>query len=401
MDAVVEKSGSVAVEIDPKVAAFLKRTQKNLINGQWVEAVSGKSFDVFNPATGEVLCQAAESDKEDVDRAVKAARKAFEHGPWSKMTPAERARIVWKLGDLIMEHCEEFAQLESLDNGKPISVARVADVPLSAEEFRYMAGWATKLNGANISTSIGTLTPGTSYHVYTRRQPVGVCGQIIPWNFPLLMAAWKLAPALAVGCTLVLKPAEETPLSALRLGELLAEAGVPDGVVNIVTGFGETAGAAIASHPDVNKVAFTGSTEVGKLLLNAASGNLKRLSLELGGKSPNIICDDADIDAAIAGAANGIFFNQGEVCTAGSRLFVHEKVYDRVVEGVSAIAKSMKVGPGMCADTQMGPLVSQVQFDRVTGYLKTGTQEGARATVGGKAVAGKGWFVEPTVLVDT
>src|SRR5262249_39726616 len=281
---------------------------------------------------------------EATDRAVRAARRAFEEGPWIKMTASERGRIIWRIGDLILEHTDELAQLESLDNGKPFPVAQAADVPLAADLFHYMAGWATKIEGQTINISVPYM-PGANFHSYTLREPIGVIGQIIPWNFPLLMAAWKLGPALATGCTVVLKPAEQTPLSALRLAELIAEAGVPDGVVNVVPGFGETAGAALAAHDDVNKVAFTGSTEVGKLIVQAAAGNLKKLTLELGGKSPNIVFEDAE-DSAIEGAANAIFFNHGQCCVAGSRLFVHQSRFDEVVDGVSEIAKSIKVGSG-------------------------------------------------------
>src|SRR6202043_777441 len=302
-------------------------------------------------------------------------RAAFESGPWSKITPSERGRLIWKIGDLIEKHLEEFAQLESLDNGKPLKVARVADVPLAADLFRYMAGWATKIEGNTIPISAGG--GKTQYLAYTIREPIGVVGQIIPWNFPLLMAAWKLGPALATGCTVILKPAEQTPLSALLLGELIAEAGIPDGVVNIVPGFGETAGAALAAHPDVDKVAFTGSTEVGKLILQAAAGNLKKVTLELGGKSPNIVFDDAD-PAAVEGAANAIFFNHGQCCVAGSRLFGQEDRFDEVVNGVAEIAKGIKLGPGMDAGTQMGPLVSEEQLQRVTGFLESGVSEGAK-----------------------
>jgi phenylacetaldehyde dehydrogenase len=340
-----------------------------------------------------------EGDREDVDRAVRAARRAFESGPWRKMTPSERGKLVWKLADLIEAHAEEFAQLESLDNGKPVGVARVADVPLAVDLFRYMAGWATKIEGNTIPLSV-PYTPGAQYLAYTLREPVGVVGQIIPWNFPLLMAAWKLGPALATGCTVVLKPAEQTPLSALRLGELICEAGFPDGVVNIVPGFGETAGAALAAHPGVDKVAFTGSTEVGKLIVTAAAGNLKKVSLELGGKSPNIVCQDADVEASIPGVASAIFFNHGQCCCAGSRLFVEKGVFDKVVEGVADEAKKIKVGPGMDPATQMGPLVSDEQQRRVLGYLESGFSEGARAVVGGRKLGDRGYFVEPTVLVN-
>ncbi|MGF1544452.1 MAG: aldehyde dehydrogenase family protein [Parvularculaceae bacterium] len=382
-----------------KVREWLATPRRMLIDGEWVAAQSGKTFDVLDPASAMKIASVAEGDKADVELAVAAARAAFDDGPWRRMTPSARGRIVHKIGDLIADNMDELAELESLDNGKPVAVARAADVTLAADMFHYMSGWATKLHGKSIPLS-NLAAPG-EYVSYTRPEPVGVVGQIIPWNFPLLMAAWKLAPALATGCAVVLKVAEETPLSALRLGELLLEAGVPKGVVNIVPGFGETAGAALAADPRVNKVAFTGSTEVGKLIVRAASNDLKRVSLELGGKSPNIVFDDADIDATIAGAAAGIFFNHGQCCNAGSRLFVQESVFDRVVEGVSRNAKGIKIGVGMEADTEMGPLVSKAQFDRVTGYLDAGREEGARARVGGAGFDGPGYFVEPTVFVDT
>ncbi|MGD9571323.1 MAG: aldehyde dehydrogenase family protein [Thermoleophilia bacterium] len=373
-------------------------TRELLIDGRWREAASGRTFETVDPATGEVLAEVAEGGAADVDLAVQAARRALD-GPWGRMTPSERGRIVHRVGDLIAEHADELAELDSLDNGKPKSVALAADVALSADLFWYMAGWATKLKGGTITPSVPYM-PGAEFHCYTTREPVGVVGQIIPWNFPLLMAAWKLGPALATGNTVILKPAEQTPLSALRLGELMLEAGVPDGVVNVIPGYGETAGAAIAAHEGIDKVAFTGSTEVGKMILRAASGNLKRVSLELGGKSPNIILSDADVDAAIAGAAQGIFFNQGEVCSAGSRLYIQQDQFDRVVEGVAEAARNIRVGHGLDPDTQMGPLVSQEQFDRVTGYLAAGADEGSRAVAGGEAIDGDGWFVQPTVLVD-
>ena len=385
--------------LDQNVSSFVSKTQKILINGKWVEAASGKTFPTYNPATGDVLSRVAEGDKEDINRAVKAARAAFESGPWSKITPSERGRMIWKLGDLIEKHLEEFAQLESLDNGKPLKVARVADVPLAADLFRYMAGWATKIEGNTIPISSGG--GKTQFLAYTVREPIGVVGQIIPWNFPLLMAAWKLGPALATGCTVVLKPAEQTPLTALLLGELIQEAGIPDGVVNIVPGYGETAGAALAAHPDVDKVAFTGSTEVGKLILQAAAGNLKKVSLELGGKSPNVVLDDADVDAAIAGAASAIFFNHGQCCCAGSRLYVESDIFDKVVDGVAKHASNIRVGPGMDPSSDMGPLVSEEQLNRVCGYLESGISEGAKAVTGGSRDGDKGYFVKPTVLVNT
>jgi phenylacetaldehyde dehydrogenase len=393
-------TATVETPIHQKVLSFVGTPRKMLIGGKWLDAASGKTFPTYNPATGEVLAQVAEGNNIDVDRAVTAARKAFESGPWRTLTASERGQLIWKLADLLDSHLEEFAQLESLDNGKPVGVARAADVPLAVDHFRYMAGWATKIEGNTIPISV-PYTPGAQYLAYTLREPVGVVAQIIPWNFPLLMAAWKLGPALAAGCTIILKPAEQTPLSALRLGELICEAGFPDGVVNIVPGYGETTGAALAAHPDVDKVAFTGSTEVGKLILRAAAGNLKKVSLELGGKSPNIVCSDADVEASIPGVSSAIFFNQGQCCCAGSRLFVEKSIFDRVVAGVAEDAKKIKVGPGMDIATQMGPLVSDEQQRRVLGYLESGFSEGAKAVVGGRKLGNKGYFVEPTVLVDT
>jgi phenylacetaldehyde dehydrogenase len=388
------------VSPEDKTTGFVSRKHKLLINGKWVESASGKTFPTYNPATGEILAQVAEGDREDINRAVEAARKAFETGPWRKMTASERGRLIWKLGDLLEQNLEEFAEIETLDNGKPLKVAKVADVPLAVDLFRYMAGWATKVEGNTIPISV-PYAPGTRFLAYTLREPVGVVGQIIPWNFPLLMAAWKLGPALAMGNTVVLKPAEQTPLSALRLGELIQEAGIPDGVVNIVPGYGETAGAALAAHPDVDKIAFTGSTEVGKLILQAAAGNLKKVSLELGGKSPNVVFSDVDLDAAIAGSASAIFFNHGQCCCAGSRLYVEEKIFDKVVDGVAQKASKINVGSGFEDSTDMGPLVSQEQLNRVCSYLETGFSEGAKAVVGGTRHGDQGYFVKPTVLVNT
>src|SRR5712664_655715 len=391
---------AVTPQIHPQVADFIDKPRKMLINGQWVSSISGKTFPTYNPATGEVLAQVAEGDREDIEQAVKAARKAFDQGPWRRLTASERGRLIWKLADLLESHTEEFAYLEILDNGKPLTIARAADVPLAVDLFRYMAGWTTKIEGNTIPISV-PYTPGAKYLAYTLREPVGVAGQIIPWNFPLLMAAWKLGPALASGCTVVLKPAEQTPLSALRLGELIMEAGFPEGVVNIVPGYGETAGAALAAHDGVDKVAFTGSTEVGKLIVQAAAGNLKKVSLELGGKSPNIVLKDMDLETAIAGASFAIFFNHGQCCCAGSRLFVERPAFDQVVEGVAAQAKKIKVGSGLDPETSMGPLVSEEQLRRVCNYLEIGLSEGATAVAGGKKLGDKGYFVEPTVLVDT
>lgn len=382
--------------LSTKTLEFIGKPKQMLINGRWEAAVSGKTFPVTNPATTEVIAYAAEGDKEDIDKAVKAARHAFEGSSWANMTPSDRGKLIWRIGDLILKYADELAELEALDNGKPLTVAKAADVALAADMFHYMAGWTTKRHGLTIPISAS----GGNYHSYTRLEPVGVVGQIIPWNFPLLMAAWKLAPALVTGCTVVLKVAEETPLSALRLGEIMQEAGLPDGVVNIITGFGETAGAALAAHPMVDKIAFTGSTEVGRLIVKAAAGNLKKVSLELGGKSPNIVLKDADLDIAIPGAAHAIFFNHGQCCNAGSRLYVEKEIFDEVSEGVANIANQIKLGNGLDPQTQMGPLVSNTQFNRVCGYLDSGYQEGAKAICGGKKRDGAGYFVEPTVLIN-
>jgi acyl-CoA reductase-like NAD-dependent aldehyde dehydrogenase len=368
---------------------------KMLIKGQWVEAASGKTFETFNPANGKVLAKVVEGGQEDINRAVIAARKAFEGGAWPRMSPSQRGRLLWKLADLIEQNADELALLETLDNGKPIKYARSIDVPQAADHFRYFAGWATKLEGNTIPVSIPNM------FTYTLREPLGVVGQIIPWNFPLQMAAWKLAPALACGNTVILKPAEQTPLTALRLGELICEAGFPRGVVNIVPGFGEIAGAALAAHPDVDKIAFTGSTEVGKKILHASIDTLKKVTLELGGKSPNIIFPDADMKYAIRGAMNAIFFNQGQVCTAGSRLFVHQSVYDRVVSELSEATNAMKLGAGIDPSTELGPLISQEQLERVTAYIELGKREGVTPTTGGERPDKEqfpGYFMRPTVF---
>jgi phenylacetaldehyde dehydrogenase len=340
-----------------------------------------------------VIANVPSADKADVDRAVAAARRAFDDGVWAKVSPSQKSRMMWRIADLIERDLEELAELESIDNGKPYAVARVADLPLAVDMFRYMGGWATKIGGRTIPWSL----PG-QYLSYTVKEPVDVVVQIIPWNFPLLMAAWKVAPVLAAGCTIVLKAAEQTPMTALRLAELIQEAGIPAGVVNILTGFGETAGAALAAHPDIDKVAFTGSIEVGKLIVKAAANDLKKVSLELGGKSPAVILPDADLDLAIAGAANAIFFNHGQCCCAGSRLFAHKKVYDEVVAGVADIASKIKVGSGLDPSTEMGPLVSSEQFDRVTGYIKSGREQGARVAIRGDRVGDREYFVAPKVF---
>ena len=389
----------MAIAEDLDVASFLKGQPKKLfIGGRWVDSASGKTFDTLDPATGEVLASVAEGSAEDVDRAVAAARRSFDSGVWRDLPPAERARALWRVGDMIEDRALEFAQLDALDNGMPINDALLFFVPFAAATFRYYAGWVTKLDGATQEISL----PG-KYLSYTLRQPVGVVGQIIPWNLPIMMAAWKIAPALACGNSVVLKPSEETPLSALLLAELLQQADVPDGVVNVVPGFGETAGARLASHPDVDKVAFTGSTEVGRLIAKAAAdSNLKRVSLELGGKSPNIVFADADLTKAASGAFFGIFFNQGQMCSAGSRLFVQEKVYDETVDSLLKTVAEARIGPGIDPVTQIGPLVSRTQMDRVLGYIKLGNEEGARMLVGGGRPEGldHGNFVQPTVFAD-
>ena len=389
----------MAVAEDLEVSRFLREQPKKLfIGGRWVESASGKTFDTLDPSSGEVLVKVAEAGAEDIDRAVAAARRSFESGVWRDLPPAERAKVLWRIGDLIEERALEFAQLDSLDNGMPINDALLFYVPLAAATFRYYAGWVTKLDGATQQVSL----PGR-YLSYTLRQPVGVVGQIIPWNFPIVMAAWKLAPALACGNSVVLKPAEETPLSALLLAELMQQAEVPDGVANVVPGPGETAGARLAAHPDVDKIAFTGSTQVGKLIAKAsADSNLKRVSLELGGKSPNIVFADADLTQAVSGAFFGMFLNQGQVCSAGSRLFVQSKVYDRTLEELVKTVEETRLGPGIDPVNQMGPVVSKAQMDRVLGYIAVGNQEGARVIAGGGRAKelGPGYFVQPTVFAD-
>jgi len=367
------------------------RPGKLLIDNRFVDAVSGKTFETINPATEEPLAVVAEGDKADVDKAVNAARRAFETGAWPAMRPRDRGKLLYKVAELIDANREELAILESRDNGKPISETSNVDVPQAAEVFAYYAGWADKILGETIPIS-------SDFFTYTLREPHGVCGQIIPWNFPLLMASWKLAPALACGNTCVLEPAEQTPLSALRLGELMLEAGLPPGVVNIVTGFGPTAGAAIAEHRGVDKVAFTGSTEIGRVIQRAAAGNLKSVSLELGGKSPNIVFADADIEAAVKGAIGGIFFNQGEVCCAGSRLFVEDSVHDEFVEALATHAKTIRVGDPLDPATQMGAQVSEEQFTKILGYIEAGKKGGARLVTGGARAQQKGYFLQPTVF---
>jgi aldehyde dehydrogenase (NAD+) len=378
----------------PQESPVAVSATKLLIDNRWIASESGKTFATINPSTGEEICQVAEADAADVDKAVKAARAAFEHGPWRKMPSSQRGRLLNRLADLIEQHADELAKLESLDNGKPVAVAKAVDVAATVACYRYFAGWADKIQGRTIPID-------GNYFCYTRHEPVGVVGQIIPWNFPMLMQAWKLAPALATGNTVVMKPAEQTPLTALRIGELIVEAGFPEGVVNLLPGFGPTAGAAIANHMDVDKVAFTGSTEVGHLIMEAAAKtNLKRVTLELGGKSPNIVFGDVDLDEAVEGAHFGLFFNHGQCCCAGSRVFVEEKIYDQFVEKSGTRARNRTVGDPFDPKTEQGPQVDQAQFDKVMGFIESGRSEGARLVCGGERVGNRGYFVQPTVFSD-
>ena len=371
----------------PKVA-----DRKMLIDGKWVDSVSGKTFETVHPATGDTICQVAEGDQADVDRAVQAARRAFESKPWARLSGAQRGRLLYKLSDLIEANLQELAALETLDNGKPINDSLKIDIPATAALYRYYAGWADKIHGK-------TLPVNGPFSAYTRHEPVGVVGQIIPWNFPALMQAYKWAPALACGCTMVLKPAEQTPLTALRIAELAIEAGFPDGVINVVPGFGPTAGRAIAAHADIDKVAFTGSTSVGKEIMKAAAEtNLKRVTLELGGKSPNIIFADADVEMAAKFAYYALFFNMGQVCCAGSRLVVEEKIHDQVLEVVTKMAKKQRIGDPFDESTTHGPQISQKQLKTILGYIDAGKKEGAQCVTGGNRVDRAGYFVEPTIF---
>ena len=384
-------------QLTSQVRDFISTDRSMLIGGEWTGAASGKTFTTFDPATTAPITDVAHGDATDVDRAVRAARRAFDDGPWARMKPNERERLLWRVGDLLTERAEEFGQLEALDNGKSAGIAAAVDTAWSADIFRYNAG-RTKIFGSTVNVSM-PFVPGGEFHAYTLRDPVGVCGLIVPWNFPLLMASFKLAPALAAGNTVVLKPAEQTPLTALLLGEIFEEAGFPPGVVNIVTGFGD-AGAALTAHPDVDKIAFTGSTEVGKKIVAAAQGNLKKVSLELGGKSPNIVFADADFEQAVAGSVAAWMFNHGQCCVAGTRLFVERPIFDDFTAAVAEAASKAKIGPGLDPTTELGPLISQEQFDKVSGYLAQGLADGARALTGGKRWGTEGYFIEPTVFVD-
>ena len=385
--------------IRPTNADFLGEPRQLLIDGAWIDAVSGRTFEVRDPSSDRVIANVAMGEAADIERAVAAARRAFEESDWSRMKPVDRERVLHRIADLIEKHADELAELESIDNGKSIVMARHVDLKHAIEVWRYMAGWPTKLEGQTLPVS-GTLVPGQQYAAFSQREPGGVVGAIIAWNFPFVLATWKIAPALAAGCTVVLKPAEETPLTALRLGEIAVEAGLPPGVLNIVTGMGPTAGAALAQHPGVDKITFTGSTEVGRLIVRAAAANMKKVTVELGGKSPAIVLDDADLDTAIAGVTSGIFFNQGQVCSAGSRLYVSKRHFERVLEGVVGRAKALRLGPGLDPEAELGPLVSSTQRDRVMSYIAQGLAAGASAVAGARRPESPGYYVEPTVFAN-
>jgi phenylacetaldehyde dehydrogenase len=370
-----------------------------LINGEWHDSATGETIEVLNPADGSVLCRVPNANETDIDRAVQAARRAFDDSAWSRMKPTDRERLLLRAADAIEASAREFAEIEALDNGKSAAVAEALDVTMAAQCFRYMAGWATKIEGSTVDAAI-PYSPSNAYFGYTRKEAVGVVGAIIPWNFPLLMAAWKLAPALAAGCTAIIKPSEATPLTALKLGALCLEAGIPAGVVNVVPGRGSVAGQALLDARGVDKIAFTGSTEVGRTVMKSAAGTIKRVSLELGGKSPNIVFADAKLDAAANGACSGIFYNKGEVCAAGSRLFVEKKVHDEFVEIVRSKMARYTPGDPMDDKTRFGPQVTKQHRDSVLAKVSAGVKEGATVTIGGKAttVNGKGFFLEPTIL---
>lgn len=380
-------------KLKPKVKAFLKGTKGLYINGECIPAKGIKTFDVINPATEDVITEVSEAQSEDIDVAVAAARRAFDEGEWTKMEAAERSHLIYKFADLLEENREELAQLESLDNGKPYAIALADDVDGTVQHFRYYAGWATKITGQTVNVS-------PDYLNYIVHEPVGVVGQIIPWNFPLAMAAWKLGSALAVGCTVVIKPASETPLSLLYAARLFKEAGFPDGVVNVVPGAGRIAGEAIITHKDVDKIAFTGSTAVGKGVMEKAADQIKGITLELGGKSPSIILEDANIEEAIEGSFTGTMYNHGQNCSACTRVFVHRNHYDSVVDALAERANALKVGPGMDPSTEMGPLVSVKQQKTVLDYIEKGKAEGARLVAGGNKAFDKGFFVQPTIFAD-
>ncbi len=375
---------------------FIQREHQLWINGEWVASESQERIDVIDPSTEEVVSSISDASTQDLERCVNAAQSAFESEQWRDMKPAMRASIIHRFATLLEENLEELAYLETVDNGKPLTMSTAVDIPASAGALRYYAGWADKINGRTVNISM----PG-EYHAFTLREPVGVVGLIVPWNFPLVMAAMKLGPALAAGCTCILKPAEDTSLTALRIGQLGTEAGLPNGVLNVITGYGHRIGAAMSAHSGIDKIAFTGSTVTGKAIADAASGNLKKVTLELGGKAPNIILPDADLAKAIPGSAMGIFFNSGQVCTAASRLYVHDSVYDEVVEGIAEFSKTLKVGGGMDPEALLGPVISGKQLDRVMNYIDIGRKEGGEVLAGGNRIDSKGFFIEPTVIGNT
>ncbi len=398
VQAVTRQADSLAqFDYSPAAKRVLARKPALFINNEWVRSTHGATLVVEDPSTGKEVGRIVDASDADVDRAVAAARTAFDDGRWSNLPPNKRERIINKLADLIEAHAAEFAELEAIDVGKPVGFASVVDIPASVDHLRYMAGWASKLGGEVMDPQ--SLPRGTVFS-YVAREPVGVAAQIVPWNFPLIMATLKISPALAAGCTLILKPAEQTSLTALRLADFVAEAGFPPGVINVVTGNGHTAGDRLVKHPDVDKIAFTGSTEVGKLINRNATGTLKRVTLELGGKSPVIVMPDANVEEAAPGAAGAIFFNSGQICIAGSRLFVHRSIFDRVIEGVAATTGFWKPRPSLDPQAHMGPLVSKEQKDKVMGYIAAGKRDGASIAIGGDAPAADGYYVNPTILVN-
>ncbi len=383
----------MATAVEQKTRKPQVRETQCFIGGKWQPAKSGKTFDTINPATEEVIAKVAEGGKEDIDSAVKAARQALDKGPWGKMDARDRGKLIHRFADLLQEELEDLAALESLDNGKPIRDSRAADLPLTIDCMRYYAGWADKIHGQVVPIR-------GNYFCYLRREPVGVVGQIIPWNFPMLMVAWKWGPALAAGCTIVMKPAEQTPLTCLRMAKLAQEAGIPDGVINVIPGYGPTAGAPLVEHPEVDKIAFTGSTEIGHLIAREAAPSMKRVSLELGGKSPNIVFADSDLDAAAAGSHFGLYFNQGQCCCAGSRLYVEDKVHDKFVDKIVSLNKSRKLGDPLDPATEQGPQVDKTQLDKVLGYIEVGKKQGAQCVTGGGRWGQKGYYVEPTLFTE-
>lgn len=380
----------MAIAVETRPAPKVRHTEC-FIDGKWVPAASGKTFATVNPANEQVIAEVAEGDKEDIDRAAAAARRAFESGPWARMDARDRGRLMYRLADLIEQDIDELSALESLDNGKPIKDARAADLPLVIDCLRYYAGFADKIHGSTIPVR-------GNFFSYTRKEPVGVVGQIIPWNFPMLMTAWKWGPALAAGCTIVMKPAEQTPLTCLRMAQLAQDAGIPDGVINVVPGYGPTAGAAVVKHPGIDKVAFTGEHRTAQIIMRDAAESLKRLTFELGGKSPNVILADADLDQAAAGTHFGLFFNQGQCCCAGSRVFVEKKIHAEFVERLAKLASSRKLGNPLAPDTEQGPQVDQAQFDKILSYIQKGKEQGAKCVTGGERFGKEGYFVQPTIF---